>query len=310
MRLPVPDCLVPLTRPEALRALARRHPKRRYNTLCRASAAALQTRAHDPRVVGGTIGMIGVVHTWTRALHYHPHVHDLGPAGGLACEGRQWRPAQADFLVPVKALAGVFRAKCRDARRQPPVFDRVPAQVWEQDWVVPCQPVGTGAQALQDRAPDSCRVAIRTNRILTLEDGQVTFQDKASHTAPTKVCTLSAEDFIRRFLPHVRPEHVVQVRYSGLWSPGTREARQTVRALLGAQSPPSPREEPARESTPATTPVHGPRCGHAMELVETLRPQHRSPCDALGRTPGPVLQASPSSTSTDSSDLMREPPKG
>jgi hypothetical protein len=277
MLLPVPYFLVTFTLPEALRELARRHQKLLYNTLFRASAAALQTLAHDPRFVGGTIGMIGVLHTWTRALHYHPHVHYLVPAGGLACEGCQWLPARADFLVPVKALSVVFRAKFRDALRKTPLFDRVPAKVWEQDWVVHCQPVGTGAQALQYLAPYIFRVAISNNRILTLKDGQVTFQYKDSHTEQTKVCTLSAEEFIRRFLQHVLPDHFVKVRYYGLLSPGNRKALQTVRELLGAQSPPSPLEEHASDATPATTTVHCPRCGHAMELVETLRPQNRSP---------------------------------
>lgn len=277
MLLPVPYFLVTLTLPEAWRELARSHQKLLYNTLFRASAAALHTLAPDPRFVGGTIGRIGVLHTWTRALHYHPHVHYLVPAGGLACEGRQWLPARADFLVPVKALAVVFRAKFRDALRQTPLFDRVPAAVWEQDWVVHGQPVGTGAQALQSLAPYIFRVAISNHRILTLEDGQVTSQDKDSHTEPTQVCTLRAEEFLRRFLPQVRPDHFVKVRYDGLLSPGHREALQTVRELLGAQSPPSPLAEHARESTPATTTVHCPRCGHAMERVETLRPQNRSP---------------------------------
>ena len=277
MLLPVPYFLVTFTLPEAWRELARSHQKLLYNTLFRASAAALQTLAHDPRFVGGTIGMIGVLHTWTRALHYHPHVHYLVPAGGLACKGRQWLPARADFLVPVKALSVVCRAKFRDALRQTPVFDRVPTEVWEQDWGVPGTPVGTGAQALQYLAPYIFRVAISNNRILTLEDGQVTFQYKDSRIEQSKVCTLSAEEFIRRFLQHVLPAHFVKVRYYGWLSPGNREALHMVRELLGAQSPPSPLEEHARDSTPATTTVHCPRCGQAMALVETLRPKHRSP---------------------------------
>jgi hypothetical protein len=278
MLLPVRSFLATFPLPAALRELARSHQKRLYNPLFRASAAALQTLAHAPRVVGGTIGMIGVLHPWTRALHYHPHVHDLVPAGGLACEGHQWLPARADCLVPVTALSVVFRAKFREALRKTPLFDRVPAEVWEQDWVVPCKPVGTGAQALQYLAPDSFRVAISHNRLRTLADGQVTCQYKDAHTEPPKVCTLSAEEFIRRFLPPVLPDHVVKGRYDGLLSPGNREALHTVRELLGAQSPPRPLAEHARDSTPATTTVHCPRCGHAMELVETLRPKTRSPC--------------------------------
>jgi Putative transposase len=221
--------------------------------------------------------MIGVLPPCTRALHDHPPVHDLVPAGGLAGEGRQWLPARADCRVPVKARSVVLRAKFREALRKPPVFDRGPATGGEQDWVVHCHPVGTGAQALQYRAPALLRVAISPNRLLTLADGQVTFPYKESHTAHTTVCTLSAEECLRRFLPPILPDHFVKVRYDGLLRPGNRAARQPVRELLGAQSPPSPLQEPARDATPATTTVHCPRCGHAMALVETLRPHKRSP---------------------------------
>jgi putative transposase/transposase-like zinc-binding protein len=277
MLLPVPYFLVTFTLPEALRELTRRHQKLLYNTLFRTSAAALQTLALDPRFVGGTIGMIGVLHTWTRAMHYHPHVHYLVPAGGLAQDGQHWLPSREDFLVPVTALSVMFRAKFRDALRKSRLFDLVPPEVWEQDWVVHCEPVGTGAQALQYLAPYVFRVAISNNRILTLGDGQVTFQYKDSQTKQTKICTLSAEAFIRRFLQHVLPDHFVKVRYYGLLSPGNRAALQTVRELLGVQSTPRQLEGHAADSTPATTAVRCPRCGNAMELVETLRPKNRSP---------------------------------
>lgn len=221
--------------------------------------------------------MIGGVHTGPRALHYPPPGPYLVPAGGLAWESRQWRPARAAFLGPVQARSVVVRAKFRAALHKPPGLDRVPTEVWDQAWVVHGQPVGTGAQALQARAPDLVRVALRKNRILTREAGQVTCQDQDAHTAQPQGCTCRAEACLRRFLPHVLPDHCVKVRSDGVWSPGTREARHTVRDLLGAQSPPSPLTEHPRESTLATTPVHCPRCGHAMELVDTVRPQNRSP---------------------------------
>jgi hypothetical protein len=89
MLLPVPYFLVTFTVPDALRQLARRHQTLFYNLLFRSSAQALQELAWDPRFVGGKLGLVGVLHTWTRAMHYHPHVHYLVPAGGLAADGRQ-----------------------------------------------------------------------------------------------------------------------------------------------------------------------------------------------------------------------------
>jgi hypothetical protein len=120
LRLPVPHFLVTCPVPDSLRELTRSHQQLFYNILFRASAQALQDLALDPRFVGGKLGMVGVLHTWTRALHDHPHGHYLVPAGGLASDGRQWLPSREHCLVPVKALSLLFRAKVRDALRQTP----------------------------------------------------------------------------------------------------------------------------------------------------------------------------------------------
>lgn len=116
--LPVPYFLITFTLPSELRALARSHQRQLYALFFRASAAALQQLAADPRFVGGQIGMLGVLQTWTRDLRYHPHIHYLVPAIGLASDGSLCYPRNPAFLVPVQALAIVFRAKLRAALRQ------------------------------------------------------------------------------------------------------------------------------------------------------------------------------------------------
>lgn len=272
MLLPVPHVLVTFTVPDSLRDLARRHQKLFYNILFRASAQALQHLALDPRFVGGKIGMVGVLHTWTRALHYHPHVHDLVPAGGLASDGRQWLPAREHVLVPVKALSILFRANVRDALRKTPLFDLVSQDLWEKDWVVHGEPVGRGAHALHYLAPDIFRVAISNNRLLTLEDGQVTFPYQDSQTRAIKVCTVTAEAFIRRFLQHVLPDHFVKVRYYGLFSPGNRDARQKTRQLWGVERRTRHPEGSAPDSPPKEPAIRCPTCASVMQLIETLRP--------------------------------------
>jgi Putative transposase/Transposase zinc-binding domain len=275
--LPVPHFLVTFTLPDALRELARSHQKLFYNILFRSSAQALQELACDPRFVGGKIGMVGVLHTWTRTLHYHPHVHYLVPAGGLAADGRQWLPARDNFLVPVKALSILFRAKVRDALRKTPLFDLVPQELWEKDWVVHSEPVGSGSHALQYLAPYIFRVAISNKRILTLEDGQVTCHYQDSQTGAIKLCTVTAEEFIRRFLQHVLPDHFVKVRYYGLFGPGNRNALNTARALVGVERSNSPPEGHAPDSAPHETAIRCPKCASVMQLIETLRPKARFP---------------------------------
>jgi len=159
LRLPVPYFLLTFTLPEGLRRIARRNQKTIYNLIFRASAAATQHLAQDPRFVGGRIGMIGVLHTWTRDLNYHPHVHYLVPGGGLAENGEGWLPSRKSFFLPVKPLSILFRAKFRDALQKTDLFEEVPAEVWTQDWVAHCQPVGNGVAALKYLAPYIFRVA-------------------------------------------------------------------------------------------------------------------------------------------------------
>jgi len=94
--------------------------------------------------VGGRIGMIGVLHTWTRRLGYHSHVHYLVSGGGLVEEGRKsWVRSSKSFFLPVRPLSILYRAKFRDALSGTNLFERVSAETWRQDWVVHCQPVGS-----------------------------------------------------------------------------------------------------------------------------------------------------------------------
>jgi hypothetical protein len=102
--LPVPYFLVTFTLPSELRAIARQQPETIYSLLFHTSAAALQQLAHDPRFLGGQIGMLGVLQTWTRDLRYHPHVHFLVPALALTPDGKRWLVGSSDFLMHVKPL--------------------------------------------------------------------------------------------------------------------------------------------------------------------------------------------------------------
>ena len=182
--LPVPYFLVTFTLPTELREVARRHQKLVYHLLFRTSATALQQLAQDPRFVGGQIGLVGVLHTWTRDLRYHPHLHYLVPGGGLAADGQTWLPARRGFLVHVRPLGRLFRAKFRHALHKLGLLDQVPAETWTKDWVVHCQPVGSGVTALKYLAPYIFRVAISNRRIVKWEGDHVTFRHTTS--APEK----------------------------------------------------------------------------------------------------------------------------
>jgi hypothetical protein len=197
--------------------------------LFRTSADAVQKLAQDPRFVGGRMGMVGMLHTWGRNLSYHPHVHYVVPDGGCrpyrsGADGT-WLPSRKNFLIPVKALSKIFRAKFRDAlrKRAPDTFAEIPAEVWKKEWVVHSQPVGNGLSTLKYLAPYIFRVAISNQRILKLANGKVTFRYRTTDTGTLRTCTLPAEEFIRRFLQHVLPKGFVKVRYYGFLAVCRRE---------------------------------------------------------------------------------------
>lgn len=272
--LPIQHFLVTFTLPAELRTLARSHQKTIYNLLFRASAAALLQLAQDPRFVGARIGMVGVLHTWTRQLLYHPHIHYIVTGGGLTNDGR-WRSSRSDFLVPVKALSVIFRAKFRDELKKSALLALVNPRVWINDWVVHSEAVGSGEQAFKYLAPYIFRVALSNNRLCQLHDGQVTFAYKESATDQLKHCTITAAEFIRRFLQHVLPPRFIKVRYYGLLSPAHRQLLQKVRQLLSATTSKLKREvlKPI-QSLPLLT---CPQCRGPLTLLGPLVPRGRAP---------------------------------
>jgi hypothetical protein len=273
--LPVPYFLLTFTLPAEMRPLALGQQKLIYNLLFRAAAAATQQLAQDPRFVGGQVGMVGVLHTWGRNLAYHPHVHFLVPGGGVDEDGR-WLSSRHNFLFPVRALSVLFRAKFRDALKRTSFFDQVPPTAWQQTWVVHCKPVGDGRAALKYLAPYIFRVAISNRRILKLAGGKVSFRYFASETGKPRTCTVTAMEFIRRFLQHVLPKGFVKVRYYGFFAPGLRDRLQTIRRQLSPQPSATATVEDTSSSTPAHV-VRCPDCGLPMVRRERIRPRSRWP---------------------------------
>ena len=274
--LPVPYFLLTFTLPATLRPLARSRQKLIYNLLFRAAAAATQQLAQNPRWLGGDIGLMGVLHTWGRNLAYHPHVHFLVPAG--AWDGQVWRYGRSRrFLLPVKALSVLFRAKFRDGLKKHDSFVNIPAAVWSQAWVVHCQPVGRGQRALRYLAAYLFRVALANWRLVAVTDETVSFRFRPSDSREWRLCTLPVSEFIRRFLQHVLPKGFVKVRYYGFFSPGQRRVlRQIVAWFMPSQPAPSPpvtRQKAQNSSSPDWQP-RCPHCKQPLHLVQKLKPNN------------------------------------
>jgi hypothetical protein len=287
LRLPVPYFMVTFTLPAQLRSLARQHPRQLYSVLFRSSATALQQLAADPRFLGGQIGMVGVLQTWTRDLRYHPHIHYLVPAGAFVPTEGRWVPAKGRFLVHVKPLAKLYRGKVRAALQQLGWAREVPSATWRTAWVVDCRGVGSGEAALTYLAPYVFRVALSNKRIIAVAHDQVTFRYRDGATKKTKCSTLPATEFIGRFLQHVLPKGFVKVRYFGLFRAGNRPLLAQVRAALPGPVPSCPISPAgtvvpvAADEPPMPLVVRCPRCGAEMELQQILQPTSRSPPPAL-----------------------------
>jgi hypothetical protein len=164
--LPCSYFLLTFTLPAPLRPLARSHPKQVYGLLMKAAAEALQAIAADPLFVGAPIGALAVLHTWTRAMLFHPHVHMLVTAGGLSTDGHSWVDSKhSQFLVPVRALSILFRAKFCDGLKKRGLLRFAPSAVWKQGWVVHSQHAGRGDKVLEYLGRYVFRIAIANSRI-------------------------------------------------------------------------------------------------------------------------------------------------
>jgi len=196
------------------------------------------------------------------------------PGGGLAEDGESWLQSRKSFFLPVKPLSILFRAKFRDALSRTDIFEEVPAEVWAQDWVVHCLPVGSGVAALKYLAPYIFRVALSNRRLHRLTGDQVTFSYRASGSGDTRFRTLGAEEFIRRFLQHVLPKGFVKVRYYGIFSPGKHCLLTAIRRMLGRFcSATLSRKQAQRDQRKRKCPA----CGKEMRWVQALQPRVRPP---------------------------------
>jgi hypothetical protein len=226
------------------------------------------------------LAFLCVLQTWTRDLRYHPHVHYLVPALALTPDGTRWQVGNSDFLLHVKPLGELFRAKFRAGLHQTPWAGQVDARAWAKSWVVDCRPVGSGLSALKYLAPYIFRIALSNNRIEQMAHDAVTFRYTEGKTGVQKRATLPADTFIRRFLAHVLPQGFVKVRYYGLLAVGKRKLLAEVRSTLALRQAVPPPPPTAGAPEPRVVPPEAevrrcPSCGQPMQLVQTLPPKRQ-----------------------------------
>jgi hypothetical protein len=262
--LEVPYFYVVFTLPDEIAAIAYQNKRVVYGILFRATAETLLTIGADPKHLGARLGFFAVLHSWGQNVQFHPHLHCVVPGGGPSLDGERWISCRPGFFLPVRVLSRLFRrlflqslrkafrsGKLRFTGRLEPLrnslaFARHLERAETSEWVVYAKRPFAGPQQVLDYVGRyTHRVAISNNRLLDMEDDQVRFQWKDyRHGDRVKAMTLSADEFIRRFLMHVLPSGFQRIRYYGfLGSRKRKENLAACRRLLGMPLPLIPRAE-------------------------------------------------------------------
>lgn len=290
--LPVAYFHVVFTLPQEIGGLALQNAREVYRILFRAASETLLTIAADPKRLGAAIGFLAVLHTWGQNLHLHPHLHCVVPGGGISPDGSRWVACRKkSFFLPVQVLGSRFRKlfltylkKAFQKGRlrfhgdmaglnKPAAFDALCRRARRIKWVVFVKPpFGGPEQVLKYLARYTHRVAISNRRLLSLEDGRVTFEWKDyAHGNKNRTMTLDAVEFIRRFLLHIFPGGFMRIRQFGFLANRARGKKLALcRTLLRVAC------TPAAVRNDQTTPEQRKQCpacriGH-MVLLGIVQP--------------------------------------
>lgn len=210
--LPVDYFMVSFTLPYELRSLAWRHQKQVYGILFKVATHTLKSFAINDNKMAGDIGMTAVLHTHSRRLEYHPHLHVIVPGGCIDKQRKQWTKRQGKYLFNTFNLSKVFRARFIEALQQEGL--RLPSNTPAR-WVVNCGHVGRGLPALKYLSRYLYRGVLSEKNILQDDGEKVSFQYKDSGSEQFKTRTLRGEDFIWLLLQHVLPKGFRRVRDFG-----------------------------------------------------------------------------------------------
>lgn len=224
--LSVPYFHVVFTLPDELSSLVINNREKLFNLLFKASSETLKALGKDPKYLGAELGFTSILHTWGQNLMFHPHVHIIVPGGGLTTDGK-WKDSGKKFFIPVKVMAKLFRGKFMHGLKEMRHeligtenngdWQSMINELYEKDWYVYCKrPFKTNHSVLQYLGRYTHRVAISNHRILNIQDNKVSFKWRDyKDSSKEKVMTLTADEFIRRFLLHILPPGFTKIRHYG-----------------------------------------------------------------------------------------------
>jgi hypothetical protein len=292
--LPVHYFHVVFTVPSELRAIAAQNRRAIFDILFAAASASLLELGHDPKRLGGQLGITMVLHTWARDLRLHPHVHAIVTGGGLSPDGSRWIPARRKYLFPVRVLGALYRGKFLAAldtaltrgklalpdelAADPQAWDRLRDRLYRKRWhVYAKRPFGGAEHVIRYLGRYTHRVGISNQRLVRMTDDGITFRTKNGQTV-----TLLPDAFLSRFLQHVLPDGFVKIRHYGLMASSNATTKLvTARSLLRAATPTPPRcvatplpgaDEGVRALLTALTGLDLRRCPVCLNLALVRQP--------------------------------------
>jgi len=287
--LPMLYFQIVFTIPAELHAFFRRAPAVCLTLLFEAVSETLTELARTN--LQATIGFTAVLHTWNQQLGFHPHLHCLVPAGGLALDGSRWIPTSRRFFLPVKKLRKVFRGKLlfkiETALRARQILGELSTDLASlrrtpKLWNVYAQAPLAGPQhVVRYLSRYVHRIAIANSRITAYDGQSVTFRYKdRTDGNKTKLRTVSGQDFAKLFLQHVLPPRFVRIRHYGLFAARKRQDLALCRTLIGAP-PTAPREKDANwcvafERIFGSNPLQCPACKTGVLVVTRVLPPLRA----------------------------------
>jgi hypothetical protein len=277
---------VVFTLPHELHTLVLQNPVELYNLLFRTVAETLLEVARNPKHLGAQIGFFLILHTWGQNVLFHPHIHCVIPAGGIAPDRTHWIRPRYPFFLPVKVLGKVFRGKFVDGLKkasrknsltfagqiqslsEPKPFAAFLRTLFRHDWVVYAKPPFGGPEhVVRYLGRYTHRIAISNHRLLSFDGSRVTFRWRDyARGNKQRTMKVSAVEFIRRFLLHVLPKGFVRIRHFGFMANAQRsESLALCRRLLGMDAAPPPEEVPSTNSTWLC-----PVCRAPMAVIQRL----------------------------------------
>jgi len=236
------------TIPSELNELVLYNSKICYDILFKATSEAILTLASDPKWLGAKVGVTSVLHTWGQTLEFHPHIHSIVTGGGIS--NNKWVECKKEYIFKVQVLSSLFRGKFLAMLKESDLafpkskqylkdavnFNNFLRPLYLKDWITYIEPPkGRPENVIEYIGRYSFRVAISNDRIKDISNGQVTFEYKDyKDGAKIKAMTISAEEFIRRFLMHVLPNHFTKIRHYGILSNrGKKSLIALCRILIG-----------------------------------------------------------------------------